>query len=64
MKECERLKKAGISSGGGEESVLREELQVVRSERDTAVSERKSLRQTVAILQREKQVSPSPRVWH
>ncbi len=39
--------------GGG---VLGEELQVVRSERDSAVMEGKSLRQTVTQLGNEKQV--------
>ena len=57
-KECERLKEMGGGSKNAEEGggVLGEELQVVRSERDSAVMEGKSLRQTVTQLGNEKQV--------
>jgi hypothetical protein len=55
-KECERLKKVepGVS---GEEGLVLEELQVVRGERDQAVNEAKTIRQTVTALNRERQVS-------
>ena len=56
-KECERLKKAGGGGGDGvSEGVAWEELQVVRSERDQATSQAKSLRQTVANLEHKNQV--------
>ena len=53
-KECEKLK---AEDGGGGGVAWEEELQVVRSERDQAVQQVKTLRQTVTGLQREKQVS-------
>ena len=58
-KECEELKKVNssipVTTGG--EGMLAEELQVVRSERDAAVNEGRSLHSSVAGLEREKQVS-------
>ena len=54
-KECEKLKK-GEAAATGEEGVAWEELQVVRGERDKAVHEAKTLRQTVTGLDREKRV--------
>ena len=58
-KECEQLKeRAGGASEhvSSQEGVAWEELQVVRGERDQAVSQAKDLRQTVTGLSREKQV--------
>ena len=43
-------------AGGGGNDGLMEELQVVRSERDRAVREEKTLRQSVSLLEREKEV--------
>ena len=54
-KECEQLKKASESSGSGE-GVAWEELQVVRSERDQATSEAKSLKLSVTSLEQKNQV--------
>ena len=54
-KECEQLKKASESSGSGE-GVAWEELQVVRSERDQATSQAKSLKLSVANLEQKNQV--------
>ena len=54
-KECEKLK--GADGGGGRgEGVAWEELQVVRSERDQATSQAKSLKQEVMSLEHKNQV--------
>ena len=57
-KECDGLKKkgGGGGGGGGGESVVLEELQVVRGERDKAVKEVKTFQQDITGLRREKQV--------
>ncbi len=55
-KECERLKKGGGGAVAGGEGVAWEELQVVRSERDQATSQAKSLKQAVANLEHRNQV--------
>lgn len=57
-KECEKLKvnPSGGGAGTGDEGVAWEELQVVRSERDQATSQARTLRQTVSGLEHEKQV--------
>lgn len=44
------------SSDAGENFGLMEELQVVKSERDRAVREEKSLRQSVTLLKQQKEV--------
>ena len=57
-KEYDGLKKkGGGGGGGGGESVVLEELQVVRGERDKAVKEAKTFQQDMTGLQRERQVS-------
>ena len=55
-KECEKVKTGGGGTGLADGGVAWEELQVVRSERDQAVQQAKTLRQTVTGLENEKQV--------
>lgn len=57
-KECDKLKESSVSvkAARDEEIVLREELMVVRSERDAAVRKEKELQKTVTGLERDNQV--------
>lgn len=55
-REVEKLKKNATAETAGGGVAWEEELQVVRSERDIAVSQAKSLRQTVAGLEHKEQV--------
>ena len=60
MRKVSTASSSGDGGGSGEVSVLREEMQVVRSECDMAVSKNRTLRQKVTELEHSKAVRVTP----